>query len=249
MNRSDRLLRLIALLRDGRLWRAADLARALGVSQRTIYRDVETAQASGVEITGTRGEGYRLAAPILLPQLALSVTELEALHLGLAVVTQAADADLRAAALSLADKIDAHLPIDRDGPPRGWTFPTDTPGAASGLAHLAPLRGAIRARQKLRIDYDGRDGPTTRTIRPLQMEYWGQVWTLGAWCELRGGFRTFRIDRIARLQILPELFVNEPGISLEDYLEETAASGPHPEGDWDRGRPRAADRTPTGLMK
>ncbi len=246
MNRSDRLLKLVALLRDGRLWRATDLARMLNVAQRTIYRDIETLQASGVQITGARGVGYRLDAPILLPQLTLSVTELEALHLGLAVVTQAADEDLRTAALGLADKIDAHLPIDRDSPPQGWTFPTNTPTAARGLSHLAPLRGAIRARQKLRIDYKGQSGATTRTIRPLQTEYWGQVWTLGAWCELRSDFRNFRIDRITGLRILPELFLNEPGISLNDYLNWAAASGPHPEGDWDRGRPRAADRTPTG---
>ena len=237
MNRSDRLLRLLALLRDGRLWRAADLAARLRVAQRTIYRDIETLAASGIAITGTRGAGYRLDAPVLLPQLALSMTELEVLHLGLAVVMQAADEELRGAARTLADKLDAHLPIDRDGPPQGWTFPTNTPAAARGLGHLAPLRGAIRARQKLRIDYLSNGTTTTRTIRPMQIEYWGRAWTLGAWCELRGAFRMFRLDRIARLKPLPELFLNEPGISLDDYLQTGPGFGPHPEGDWDGDRP------------
>ena len=51
------------------------------------------------------------------------------------------------------------------------------------------------------------------------MEYWGRVWTLTAWCELREGFRVFRVDRITALETLPVLFVDEPGRTLDDYLK------------------------------
>ena len=83
MRRADRLMKLIQLLRDGDLHRAEDLARATDVSLRTVYRDMETLAASGVPIEGERGEGYRGTAAITLPPLNLTITEVEALHIGL----------------------------------------------------------------------------------------------------------------------------------------------------------------------
>ncbi len=52
----------------------------------------------------------------------------------------------------------------------------------------------------------------------MQLEYWGRVWTVTAWCELRNAFRVFRVDRIVRLEVLPELFIDEPGKTLGDYV-------------------------------
>lgn len=219
MRRTDRLFELIGLLRDGRLHRAADLAERLEVSQRTIYRDMDTLKASGVPVEGERGVGYMLTAPVTLPPLNLTLTELEALHLGMAVVAEAADEELQRAARSLAAKIEAVVPEDRTAPAEGWGFAVfPFADAARGFAHMPALRSAIRARQKLRLAYTALDGDRTeRTVRPLQMEYWGRIWTLTAWCELRAGFRVFRIDRIDRLEAMPELFVDEPGKTLADY--------------------------------
>jgi predicted DNA-binding transcriptional regulator YafY len=91
---------------------------------------------------------------------------------------------------------------------------------------MPALRAAIRARQKLDLVYRGPDGAETRRlIRPLQMEYWGRVWTLTAWCELRNDFRVFRVDRIVSVEARPELFVDEPGKSLADYLERVTDAG------------------------
>jgi predicted DNA-binding transcriptional regulator YafY len=88
------------------------------------------------------------------------------------------------------------------------------------------MRGAIRSRQKLRLAYRSPgDGITRRTVRPLQLEYWGRVWTLTAWCEMRGAFRVFRVDRIDRVEILPELFVDEPGRMLADYKAGLPSNG------------------------
>ena len=221
MRRTDRLFDLVTALRDGRLHRAQDLAERLEVSVRTIYRDMETLQASGIPVEGERGLGYMLTAPVTLPPLNLTLLELEALELGMAVVAEAADPDLQKAARSLSAKIDAVLPDDRAPPKQGWGFAVyPFADAARGFRHMPALRAAIRARQKLDIAYRDAGGtPSSRIIRPLQMEYWGRVWTLTAWDETRDDFRSFRLDRIEDLRARPELFVDEPGKSLADYLD------------------------------
>lgn len=226
MRRTDRLFELIGLLRDGRLHKAADLAATLEVSQRTIYRDMETLQASGVPVEGERGVGYILTAPVTLPPLNLTLTELEALHLGMAVVAEAADEELQGAARSLAAKIDAVVPEDRTAPAEGWGFAVyPFADAAKGFAHMPALRAAIRARQKLRLTYTDLKGiASNRVVRPLQMEYWGRVWTLTVWCEAREDFRVFRVDRIDTLEALPELFVDEPGKTLGDHVQRLGAT-------------------------
>ncbi len=220
MRRTDRLFDLVGVLRDGRLHKAVDLADQLGVSMRTIYRDMETLQASGIPVEGERGVGYLLTAPITLPPLNLTLTELEALHLGMAVVAEAADPELQGAARTLAAKIDAVVPEDRTAPPSGWGFAVyPFADAARGFTHMPTLRGAIRARQKIRISYQSlSDATSERVIRPLQMEYWGRVWTVTAWCELREDFRMFRVDRMLAVDPQPELFRDEPGKTLDDYM-------------------------------
>ena len=181
---------------------------------------MDTLIASGIPVEGERGLGYMMTAPITLPPLNLTLTELEALHLGLAVVSKAADAELQRAAQTLSDKVDAVLPEDRAAPSSGWGFAVyPFAEAARGFVHMAPLRAAIRSRRKVDIAYVSLDGEETRrTVRPLQMEYWGRVWTLTSWCELRQDFRVFRVDRIKTLDISFESFDEEPGRTLADYL-------------------------------
>ncbi|RBW57724.1 YafY family protein [Ruegeria sp. A3M17] len=219
MRRSDRLFDIIQILRDGKLHRAQDIADRLEVSVRTIYRDMDTLVASGVPVEGERGVGYMVREQITLPPLNLTPAELEALNLGMAIVAEAADPDLKAAATSLADKIDSVLPTQVVAEADSWKFAVyPFADAARGLAHMAPIRAAIKSRQKLRLSYRRIDGVLTdRVIRPLHMEYWGRVWTLTAWCELRQGFRVFRIDLVEAISPLPEVFADEPGKSLSDY--------------------------------
>jgi len=219
MRRTDRLFDIIQILRDGKLHRAQDMADRLEVSVRTIYRDMDTLVASGVPVEGERGVGYMITEAITLPPLTLSVAELEALNLGMAIVGEAADPDLKAAALSLADKIDAVLPTQVVAEADAWKFAVyPFADAARGFAHMPTLRAAIRARQKLRIVYTAKDGSVTnRVVRPLHMEYWGRIWTLTTWCELRDDHRVFRVDLIQSADALPELFVDEPGKTLADY--------------------------------
>ncbi len=220
MRRTDRLFELVQILRDGRLHRAQDMADRLEVSVRTVYRDMDTLMASGLPVEGERGLGYMITAEITLPPLNLTMTELEALHLGMAVVGEAGDDELKAAAASLSSKIDAVLPEDRQAPPTGWGFAVyPFADAHKGFQHMPALRGAVRARQKVLMEYTDLKGEiSTRTVRPLELEYWGRVWTVTCWCELREDFRSFRVDRIETLQVLPALFVDEEGKTLADYV-------------------------------
>ncbi len=210
MRRADRLMNLIRLLRDGQLHRAADLAHATNVSLRTVYRDMETLAASGVPIEGERGTGYRVTAAITLPPLNLTMSELEALHLGLAAMGQAQDEDLANAAASLASKLDGVLP-EGNAPRSLAVYPFAD--AARGFEHLPKIRSAIRARQKLALTIAGRD----KTVRPLQLDYWGRLWTCIVWCDTSRKFDDLRIDQITALRVLPSLFVEEEGKRLSDY--------------------------------
>lgn len=215
--RSDRLFDLIQILRDGKLYRAADLAARLEVSTRTIWRDMATLQASGLPVEGERGVGYMLTAPITLPPVALTLQEMEALRLGIALVASAADAGLSYAAHTLGQKIAAVSPAAGSAPPVD-TFVFASPEAAKAAPHLPLLRHAIAAAEKLDLSYRDLAGrESQRRIRPLQLEYWGRVWTLTAWCEKRKDFRAFRIDLVQALSATAEGFVAEPGKTLADY--------------------------------
>ncbi len=219
MRRTDRLFEIIQILRDGKLHLARDIAARLEVSTRTIYRDMDTLVASGVPVEGERGVGYMVREQITLPPLTLTPEELEALNLGMAIVAEAADADLKSAAQSLAAKVDAVLPTEVIAEADAWKFAVyPFADVARGFAHMPTLRAAIKSRQKLALWYRRLDGTLTdRIIRPLHMEYWGRVWTLTAWCETRGDFRVFRVDLIEEVRALPELFLDEPGKTLADY--------------------------------
>ncbi len=227
MRRSDRLLEMVQILRDGRVHLARDIAARLGVTARTIYRDMEALMASGVPVRGTKGLGYAMTAPVTLPPLNLTMTELEALHLGLAIVGEGGDAERRAAAASLSAKIDAVPPGDRDQAVTGWGFAVyPFADAAAGFTHMPALRAAIRARQKLRLQMAGEEAP--RKVRPLELDYWGRVWTVTCWCEASRGFKTLRADRIETAEVLPELFVDEIGKTLTDFRARTTAHDREP---------------------
>ncbi len=204
LNRKDRLIEIIGILRDGTLHRAQDIAAHFGVSQRTLYRDMQTLVRSGVPVQGERGSGYQITAPVTLPPLNLSMAELEVLHLGLAVMTEATDPNLQAAARSLSAKIDTVLPEDQLSATTAWglaIFPfADT---AAGIRHIPVLRCAVRNKQKLRLIYTEQDGSEFESIiHPQKLDYWGRVWTCDIWCERSNSTRGLRVDRIKSITVL-----------------------------------------------
>ncbi|MEO5764689.1 MAG: YafY family protein, partial [Casimicrobiaceae bacterium] len=179
----------------------AALARELGVSLRTVYRDIGALQAQGARIDGEPGVGYVLRPGFLLPPLMFSDDEIEALVLGSRWVADRADARLGEAARGALARIAAVLPAE-------LRHDLDTsallvgPGAplAAGDANLPTVRRAIRNERKLEIAYrDLRERTTTRTVWPFALAFFDRVRVMVAWCELRNGYRHFRTDRVTSL--------------------------------------------------
>jgi len=219
MRRTDRLFEIIQSFRGGRLVRGKALAEKLGVSLRTIYRDIDTLMASGIPIKGERGVGYMLDGPIFLPPLALDKGELEALHLGMEMVSQLPDSTLNQNAARLLEKVNAGLPRHLKGRVHLQNMSVFLKAATPSPERLAQVRKAIAQQNTLEITYIAASGAVSqRVIRPLQAEYWGRVWTCTAWCELRDGFRSFRLDRMRTCKKLG-VFEHENGKRYDDYLK------------------------------
>lgn len=209
MSRAQRLLHLIQLLRQHRRpVSGATLAVELGVSLRTLYRDIDSLKAQGAPIDGEAGVGFVLRPGFMLPPLMFSHEEIEALVLGSRWVSERADGPLGAAAATLLAKIGAVLPEDLKTSIEASGLLIG-PGApiAAGDAELPTIRAAIRAERKLRIDYADEQGRATeRLIWPVALAFFDRVRVVVAWCELRDAYRHFRCDRIAALEPTPERF-------------------------------------------
>ncbi|MEE1613473.1 HTH domain-containing protein [Microvirga sp. CF3016] len=206
MSRAERLFDLLQILRRHRRpVSGAVLAREAGISLRTLYRDIASLQALGAEIEGEPGLGYVLKPGFLLPPLMFSGQEIEALALGLQWVGRRTDEDMGQAARNVMAKVAAVLPADlRERMEddalvigHGW----DRPQAVD----LAVLRRALNEGRKLSIAYtDEKAARSERIIWPVSLGFFETTRVLVAWCELRGGFRHFRTDRIEAAEILPE---------------------------------------------
>ncbi len=222
MRRADRLFRIVQFLRAGRLQTARSLAEKLSVSHRTIYRDVQDLQLSGVPIEGEAGVGYTLRRDYDLPPLMFDSREITALVLGSRMVVAWGDTELASAAKDALRKIEAVLTPELRN--RIDAVPMYAPAFAmrksdSTRTTLELLRGAIEKCRLVQIDYrDASEAVTQRTLRPMALLFWGQVWTLVAWCELRDDFRSFRADRIQHLAVLEATFTPERGQRYEDFL-------------------------------
>lgn len=170
------------------------LAEELGVSLRTLYRDIATLVAQGAAIEGEAGLGYVLREETFLPPLMFSEAEADAVLLGLKLVAARTDPALAAAAEQAAAKIAAVLPKARDSD----SGLLAAPARAETKDMLAILRAALSAERKLRLTYaDKRGAPSERTVWPVAIGFFESAEMLAAWCELRCDWRHFRLDRIA----------------------------------------------------
>lgn len=219
-------LRLFALLDQLRLARhpvsAELLAQRLGVSLRTIYRDMATLTALGAPVRGESGLGYQLEKGYFLPPLRFDPDEAEAIMLGLRLVKARETGGLHDAAERVAGKI-----ADAMGDDRGEKFrdlpllavsrerPADKQAAAWGDA----LRKMIRGRLIVELTYrDLAEEESRRRIWPLGLTLFDEAWLLTAWCEMRDDFRNFRLDRISRLSETGERFNPQKGRRFQDFL-------------------------------
>jgi predicted DNA-binding transcriptional regulator YafY len=204
LSRSERLLVLLqALRRRRRPVSGRVLADELGVSLRTLYRDIASLQGQGAEIEGEAGLGYVLRPGFWLPPLMLSGEEIEALVLGARWVGARTDESLAFTAHNAIAKISAVLPPSLRDDVESSTLLVPGKMSSDAAPDLATIRAAIRSERKLALAYrDGQGASTERTIWPFGVGYFEEARVVMAWCELRQGFRHFRADRIASCQTL-----------------------------------------------
>ena len=220
MRRADRLFQIVQNLHHERVVTARDLALELEVSERTIYRDIQDLSLSGVPICGEAGQGYRLLRGFQLPPLMFSEEELEALLLGARMVRAWTDKGLARAAHHALQKIEHILP-EKLKPHLGRQDMMVPDFAMEGQAgeQLMVVRQAIKEQRKIYFQYHREDGKySERTVHPLGLFYWGKVWTLISWCELRDAFRHFRLDRMNSVLKKEEKYELLEGRTLQDYL-------------------------------
>lgn len=199
MRRADRLFQIVQHLRGGRLVTAQTLAERLEVSRRTIYRDVADLIGSGVPIEGEAGVGYVMRAGYDLPPLMFTEEEIVALVAGARLIRAWGGQSMAAGAEEALVKISAVLSgtaRDRAETVNVHAIPYGAP-TDSERALIDRLESASQSRLRVQMSYADAEGRSTdRVVRPLGLWFWGKVWTLVAWCELRDDFRMFRIDRI-----------------------------------------------------
>lgn len=219
MRRADRLFQIVQHFRGGRLVTAQRLSEWLEVSERTVYRDIADLQKSGVPIDGEAGVGYIMREGFDLPPLMFTRDEIVALVAGARMVRAFGGATMARAAEEALVKIAAVLPdgekarIDKTEIHSPKWVVSDADRNA-----IDQIERAVEARDVLTLDYKSEAGEVSaRDVRPLGLWFWGRVWTLIAWCEMRKDFRTFRIDRIAAIQPTERRFKPERGKLLADF--------------------------------
>jgi predicted DNA-binding transcriptional regulator YafY len=220
MRRADRLFQVIVLLGRGRVLTGSQIGERLGVSRRSVYRDIADLMASGVPIEGEAGVGFRMRSGYHVPPLMFTAEELQALVFGARLVQSCADDGLHEAAQALLAKVDAVLPASmRPTLENIGLLVPDFRVSVEVKRTLRALRQAVSSRKWVAFAYTQADGTQIEArVRALCLRYVGGTWTLGAWSEIEAAFRAFRVYRIDRLVVSESSFGIEPGRNLADYL-------------------------------
>lgn len=230
MNRIGRLLRLLNILRrQRRPVSAISLAGELGVSQRTIRRDISELVASGASIEGEAGIGYSFAHGAELPVLAFGPDELEALRLGLRWVRVNGDPALQEAAGDALGRIFASLPSSAIVPDTALgVAPRGSDLSMKEVEVMPVLRHAVRDELRVRFDYqNGADAQiVNRVVWPIAIGYFAEVRVLAAWCETRAAVRHFRVDRISTAHQLDAMPVRRDELFRKWIIAEEARHWP-----------------------
>ena len=223
MSRTERLLDLMQILRTHRYpVTGTSLATELGISVRSLYRDIATLQSQGAKIEGEPGLGYILRPGFTLPPLMFSEEEIEAIVLGSRWVAERTDTRLSRAARDALAKIAAVLPAElRHDLDSSGLLVAPSYAIAINDEQMAQVRHAIRAERKLDISYrDIKDDLSQRTIWPCALAFFDQVRVIVAWCELRQSFRHFRLDRITDLTVSDSRYPKRRQVLIKEWRQE-----------------------------
>ncbi len=221
MAKADRLLKIITLLKGRRtVITARQLAEVVETSERTIYRDIQVLLDTGFPVEGEAGVGYRLQPGFEIPPIMFTAEQLLAVQLGLKMAQGWSDKELAIAAEQARIKIEAVIPERlKQTCQQNSLLVTKHYLKTEAASHSLTIRKAIHDKYFITLYYQRADGENSiRTVRPLGLVYWGQKWTLIAWCQLRQDYREFRLDRIQKLKVSTEKFLLDKTINLENYL-------------------------------
>ena len=212
--RTLRFFEIIQLLRqtDGIL-RAVDIAQAMDVSVRTVYRDIASLQALQIPITGEAGLGYVIDKDCDIRAWQLDNEEIAALSLGLRLLSRTGDTALQQAAQRVNQKLRDHA--------HNYLFASDWGVRPFQDQSLAIIRAAIRDESQMTLVYtDARDQTSTRTIYPLALLYFIETIVLIAWCTWRQDFRHFRTDRIQKITRRKNCHFHGKGDALREQWQQ-----------------------------
>ncbi|MEU6076940.1 YafY family protein [Micromonospora sp. NPDC047074] len=230
---SARLLKLLSLLQTYRDWSGADLADRLGVTTRTVRRDVDRLRELGYPVRATQGTaGYRLGGGAALPPLLLDDDEAVAVAIGLRTATASSVTGIEETALRALGKLERVLPSRLrhrvDTLQRATVRVADAgPGIDPNV--LLAISEATARRERLRFDYTSHQGAgTVRDVEPHTLVNWGRHWYLVAWDTDRDDWRTFRVDRLrTRTPSGPRFTPREaPDGDVAAYLSRQLSTGP-----------------------
>lgn len=208
MARSHRLFDLMQTLRrHRRTVSGLALASELGVSLRTIRRDVATLQDMGADIAGEPGIGYILRPGSLLPPLSFTQEEIQALAIGAQWVTAQTDDKLTAAVTNALAKINAVLPPDKRPVLDDDTVYVAPPSKFPMSLNLSEIRRALREQRKLCITLSIEHAPKgEQLVWPIMLGLIGGNRSIAAWCELDSQFRVIGMDDIASAEVLEQVY-------------------------------------------
>lgn len=209
MTRTNRLLSLMQLLHQYRYpLTAVTLAEKLGVSVRTIYRDIESLRQQGVDIAGEAGIGFVLKESFLLPPMMLTIQQIEALILGSRWVNSLGDDELANAAKEAITKIKAVIPKPYQLSIEENTlfvahYRKSKGNVTNNQMIASTVRTAIRQQKQCELLYeDEHNQSTSRIVYPFGLAFFDDTQVVMAWCCLRSAFRHFRVDRIETIKLL-----------------------------------------------
>jgi predicted DNA-binding transcriptional regulator YafY len=231
---SARLLRLLSLLQTRRDWSGDELAARLGVTTRTVRRDVDKLRGLGYPLTATPGVagGYRLGSGASLPPLLLDDEEAVAVAIGLRTAANGTVAGIAETSVRALAKLEQVLPSrlrHRVHDLQSVTVPLGVGGPTVDADTLTAIASACRDSVRLRFDYRGNEGTeTVRVVEPHRLVHTGRRWYLIAYDVDRADWRTFRVDRLRpRVPTGPRFTPREPPEEAAAFVSRSVSTAPY----------------------
>ena len=222
MNRIDRLFGMTTLLQARRYTSAEQLAEQFGISVRTVYRDIKALGEQGIPVSFEVGRGYFLVQGYFLPPVSFTPDEANALLLLETLGAALADGSIQPHVAAALQKVRAVLrPADQDRLAQlASRIKLHVPEYQEGhTQYLATIQAAIANRHVLELDYSDKEGRRTRRrVEPIGLVFYNFAWQFVGWCQLRQGYREFRVARLLHLAATTQPFTQQALLSLADYI-------------------------------